>query len=93
MLKFQSRARYDACVKILKARRIAAAIALNLKTDRRARNFRIDLFAKLCVINLFAKARVIDLFAKTHVEILSRFGGCKQRDATVRTGGFDGAGR
>ena len=63
MLKFQSRARYDARVKILKARRITAAVALNLKTDCRARNFRIDPFAKLCVIDLFAKARVIALFA------------------------------
>ncbi len=57
MLKFQSRARYDGCVKILKLRRIAAAVALNLKTDRRARNFGIDPFAKLCAIDLFAKAR------------------------------------
>lgn len=57
MLKFQSRARYDGRVKILKLRRIAAAVALNLKTDRRARNFRIDLFAKARIIDLFTKAR------------------------------------
>lgn len=57
LVKIQSLAHYDACVKILKPRRIAAAVALNLKTDCRARNFRIDPFAKLCVIDLFAKAR------------------------------------
>jgi len=43
-------------VKILKPRRITAAIALNLKIDRRgARNFRIDPFAKLCVIDLLQR--------------------------------------
>ena len=92
MLKFQSRARYDGRVKILKLRRITAAVALNLKTDRRARNFRIDLFAEPRIIDLFAEPCPW-IFSQRRVPKFSTFGEYKQRNATVRTRGFDGAGR
>ena len=56
-------------LKILEPEHIAAAIALNLKVGRSARNFRIGPFAKLCAIDLFAKARVIALSAAARAEI------------------------
>ena len=56
-------------------------------------DFQIDLFAKLCVIDLFAKAASIDFFAAPHAEILEKIGEYKQKDAIVRTRGFDGAWR
>ena len=58
MLKFQSRARYDGHVKILKLKAHYGGDCVKFKNRSAvARNFRIDPFAKLCVIDLFAKPR------------------------------------
>ena len=93
MLKFQSRARYDGRVKILKLRRIAAAVALNLKPIGGRAKFQDRSIREAVRNQSIRKAALIDLFAAPHAEILEQIGECKERDAIVRTRGFDGAGR
>ena len=70
-----------------------AAIALNLKIDRRSREISDRSIREAVRHRSIRKAAPIDLFAASHAEILEQIEGCKQKDAIVRTRGFDGAWR
>ncbi len=91
--KFQSRARYDGRVKILKPRRIAATFALNLKPIGDRAEFQDRSIREAVRHRSIRKAAPIDPFAAPRAEILDRFEGYKQRNAAIRTRGFDGTGR
>lgn len=75
MLKFQSRARYDGCVKILKLRRIAAAVALNLKPIGGRAKFQDRSIREAVRNQSIRKATSIGFFAAPRVEIFEQIWG------------------
>ncbi len=66
---------------------------VKFKTDRRARGISDRSIREAVRHRSIRKAAPISFFAAPHAEILEQIGEYKQRDATVRTRDFDGAGR
>lgn len=66
---------------------------VKFKTDRRARGISDRSIRKAVHHRSIRKAASIGFFAAPHAEILKQIGEYKQRDAIVRTRGFDGAWR
>jgi len=71
-----------------------AAFALNLKTDRRSREISGLIHSRSCASSIYSQSRAHRFFRNAACRnFIADLGDYKQRDATVRTRGFDGAGR